>query len=213
MVLSMPSVTRQRRRSTEPTAAAKELPAALERLLRRGESFTELSVRQIIEEAGVSRATFYAHFKDKAQLIIQLADDVRARSLELAQEWDPGAGEDGAERYAQFFLTVMRLHRENFAVLSAVRELAGYDPAVRDFYTADLDGFDDAVRQTLVDQQAVDATPSSLKATPASRVIVWGGAAAIARHIEVDDGSGDEDFARELGSIWWYGAYRRPTPQ
>jgi AcrR family transcriptional regulator len=206
----MPSVTRQRR-GNEPTAAALELPAALERLLRRGESFTELSVRQIIEEAGVSRATFYAHFKDKAQLIINLADKVRERSLELAQEWDPGAGEDGAERYAQFFMTVIRLHRENFAVLSAVRELAGYDPAVRDFYTADLEGFDDAVRRTLIDQQAAGATPPGLDATAASRVIVWGGGAAIARHIEVDDGSGDEIFARELGSIWWYGAYRRPA--
>jgi AcrR family transcriptional regulator len=204
----MPSVTRQRR-STEPTAAAAELPAALERLLRRGESFTELSVRQIIEEAGVSRATFYAHFQDKGQLIIQLADKVRAQSLVLARQWDPGAGEDGAERYARFFVEVIKLHRANFPVLSAVRELAGYDPAVRDFYTADLEGFDDAVRRTLVDQQAAGATPDGLDATAASRVIVWGGGAAIARHIEVDDGSGDEVFARELGSIWWYGAYRR----
>ena len=39
---------------------------------------------------------------------------------------------------------------------------------------------------------------------------MWGGAQAIARHIEVDDGSGDAAFARELGWIWWHGAYRRP---
>ncbi|MEV6285022.1 TetR/AcrR family transcriptional regulator [Kribbella sp. NPDC051770] len=204
----MPSVTRQRRGGNAP--AVVELPAALERLLRRGESFTELSVRQIIEEAGVSRATFYAHFKDKGQLIIQLADAVRESSLRLAREWDPGAGEDGAARYAAFFAEVIRLHRANFAVLSAVRELAGYDPAVRDFYTADLEGFDDVVRRTLLDEQAAGTTPAALDATAASRVIVWGGGAAIARHIEVDDGSGDEVFARELGSIWWYGAYRRP---
>ena len=122
MVLFMRSMTRHRRTAgVEPGGAAGQLLSALERMLRRGESFTELSVRQLIEEAGVSRATFYAHFQDKAQLIIQLADSVRAQSLALAQEWDPSAAEDGAERYARFFVEVITLHRANFPILTAVR--------------------------------------------------------------------------------------------
>ncbi|MEU4538772.1 TetR/AcrR family transcriptional regulator [Streptosporangium sp. NPDC023825] len=207
----MTSVTRKRKDGAErPAPAEAQLLAAVERLLKRGEVFTEISVRQIIEEAGLSRATFYAHFKDKSQLLIRLSDTLRSGLVGMAQKWDPSAGEDGAARYAEFFAEVIAIHRDNFAILSALRELASYDPTVRDFYTADLEEFDEAVHKTLVDEQASGSTPADLDAVAASRVIVWGGAQAIARHISVDDGSGDAAFARELGKIWWHGAYRRP---
>ncbi|WP_440101625.1 TetR/AcrR family transcriptional regulator [Streptosporangium sp. H16] len=210
----MTSVTRRRKDGAErPAPAEAQLLAAVERLLKRGEVFTEISVRQIIEEAGLSRATFYAHFRDKSQLLIRLSDTLRGSLVELARKWDPSAGEDGAARYAKFFEEVIAIHRENFATLSALRELATYDPTVRDFYSADLEEFDEAVHKTLVDEQESGSTPADLDTVAASRVIVWGGAQAIARHISVDDGSGDVAFARELGKIWWHGAYRRPGEQ
>ena len=42
---------------------------ALERLLKDSE-LDEITVRQICEEAGVGRATFYAHFKDKYDVVL-----------------------------------------------------------------------------------------------------------------------------------------------
>lgn len=83
-------------------------------------------------------------------------------------------------------------------MLTTVREAAAYDSAVGDFYTADLEGFDEAVLQTLRSEQAAGSTAADVDVTAASRVIVWGGAQAIAHHIAVDDGSGDAVFAREL---------------
>ncbi|WP_327237188.1 TetR/AcrR family transcriptional regulator [Streptomyces sp. NBC_01317] len=209
----MTSVTRRQNHDHERRSAATEakLLSAVERLLDAGESFTDLSVQRIIGEAGVSRATFYAYFPGKPDILKRLAEKVRDASLALAQQWDPGAGEDGADRYTRFFEDVLALHRAHHPVLSAVREVATYDSAVRDFYTADLEGFDEAVLATLLQQQHVGATPADLDAVAASRVIVWGGAQAMARHISVDDGSGDAALARELGRIWWYGAYRRPA--
>lgn len=207
------SVTRRRTPDHQRRSAATEakLLSSVERLLDEGESFTDISVQRILDEAGVSRATFYAHFQGKPDLLQRLAERVRDSSLALARQWDPGAGEDGAERYARFFEDVLALHRAHHPVLSAVREVATYDAAVRDFYAADLEGFDEAVLATLLEQQRAGATAADLDAVTASRVIVWGGAQAIARHISVDDGSGDAALARELGSIWWYGAYRRPA--
>ncbi|WP_440069129.1 hypothetical protein [Streptosporangium sp. OZ121] len=55
-----------------------------------------------------------------------------------------------------------------------MRELATYDPTVRDFYSADLGEFDEAVHKTLVDEQESGSTPADLDAVAASRVIVWG---------------------------------------
>ncbi|TQL97861.1 TetR family transcriptional regulator [Actinoallomurus bryophytorum] len=206
----MTSVTRYRNREGKrPTDL--RLLTALEQLLKSGENFTEISVQRIIEEAGVSRATFYFHFRDKSDLLTRLAGNLRNTLLGLAIKWDPADGEDGAARFADFFAEVISIHRENFPVLSAIRELAAYDPNVNDFYTADLEEFDNAVHKTLVDEQRSGSTSADLDAVAASRVIVWGGAQAIARHIAVDDGSGDAALAHELGKIWWYGAYRRPA--
>lgn len=117
----------------------------------------------------------------------------------------------GPEKLAQFFEEVITIHRAHQSVITAVREAAAYDPTIDDFYTADLEGFDATALQSLLADQAAGLTPDDLDAVCASRIIVWGGAQAIAHHIRVDNGSGDTAFARELAQIWWHGAYRRPT--
>ncbi|MFD9741741.1 TetR/AcrR family transcriptional regulator [Umezawaea sp. NPDC059074] len=207
----MASITRGSRSPAGPSASEVHILEATRRLLDQGERFTELSVQRIIAEAGVARATFYSHFRDKTELITRLTGDLREQLLRMARSWDPGAGEDGADRYARFFVEMIAAHRANGPLLAALREVSSYDTAVRDFYAADLEGFDEAVLRTLVEQQRGGDTPADVDVVAASRVIVWGGAQAIARHIEVDDGGGDAAFARELGWIWWYGAYRRPA--
>lgn len=192
-------------------ATRAQVISALERLIDSGEAYSEISVQRILEEAGVSRATFYAHFPGKADVLVSLTDDLRESLLALAQLWEPAGEEDGAERFAGFFEEVLKIHRGHQKVLTAVREAAAYESAVGDFYTADLEGFDEAVLRTLLSEQAAGSTTADLDAVAASRIIVWGGAQAIAHHIRVDDGSGDTVFARELARIWWYGAYRRPA--
>ncbi|MEV5177038.1 TetR/AcrR family transcriptional regulator [Streptomyces flaveolus] len=192
-------------------ATRAQVMSTLERLLDSGEAFSEISVQRILDEAGVSRATFYAHFHSKSDVLVRLTDELRESLLTLARQWEPGVGEDGADRFARFFEDVLTIHRAHQGVLTAVREAASYDSAVGDFYTADLEGFDEAVLRTLLSEQAAGSTPADLDAVAASRIIVWGGAQAIAHHIRVDDGTGDAVFARELARIWWHGAYRRPA--
>ncbi|MFF4903206.1 TetR/AcrR family transcriptional regulator [Streptomyces sp. NPDC001068] len=192
-------------------ATRTQLMDTLRRLLDSGEPFSEISVQRIIEEAGVSRATFYAHFHGKSDILVRLTDELRVALLELARQWDPSAEGSGADRFAQFFAEVITVHRAHQGVITAVREAASYDPDVSDFYTADLEGFDEAVLRTLLSEQSAGTTSADLDAAAASRIIVWGGAQAIAHHIGVDGGDGDAVFARELGHIWWYGAYRRPA--
>jgi AcrR family transcriptional regulator len=189
-------------------ATQAQVMSALERLLDAGEPYSEISVQRILEEAKVSRATFYAHFPRKSDVLVRLSDDLRESVLALAREWDPAGEGAGADR---FFEDVIKIHRAHQGVLTAVREAAAYDTAVSDFYTADLEGFDETVLRTLLSEQAAGSAPADLDAVAASRIIVWGGAQAIAHHIRVDDGRGDPAFARELARIWWYGAYRRPA--
>ncbi len=209
----MRPVTRRQaqRHAARSSATRTRVVSALQRLLDSGESFSEISIQRILEEAGVSRATFYAHFTGKSDVLVRLTDALRESLLTLARQWEPGAGEAGAERFARFFEEVIAIHRAHRTVLTAVREAASYDPAVSDFYTADLDGFDEAVRRTLSAERAAGRTAADLDTVAASRIIVWGGSQAITQHIQVDDGSGDAALARELARIWWHGAYRRPA--
>ncbi|WP_206306190.1 TetR/AcrR family transcriptional regulator [Streptomyces humi] len=206
-----PVTRRQSDHHAARSAATRALvTSALKRLLDSGAVFSEITVQRLLEEAGVSRATFYAHFRSKSDVLVRLTDDLRDSLLELARHWDP-AGDDGADRLARFFAQVIIIHRAHQYLLTAVREAASYDTSMNDFYTADLEGFDEHVLRTLHAQQADGSTPAAVDATVASRVIVWGGSQAIARHIAVDDGGGDEVFAHELAQIWWHGAYRRPV--
>lgn len=197
--------------ATRSAATRAQVMSTLERLLNSGEAFSDISIQRLLEESGVSRAAFYAHFQGKSDVLVRLTDGLRESLLTLARQWDPAAGEDGSVRLAAFFEEVIRIHRARQGVITAVGEAASYDSAVSDFYTANLESFEEAALRTVLSEQAVGSTTADLDAVSVSRIIVWGGAQAIAHHIRVDNGSGDAIFARELARIWWYGAYRRPS--
>jgi AcrR family transcriptional regulator len=183
--------------------------AAVERLLNEGMKYTEISVQRIITEAEIARSTFYAHFRDKSDLLSRLAEGTRENFFDAASAWEAMGAAAGVSSLTQIFEELIARHREHSAVLLAITEIAAYDPVVRDFYTSDLDAFEARVVSDLKERQQAGLTAPDLDPAAASRIIVWGGEQAIAHHISTDDGSGDATFARELATIWWYGAYCR----
>jgi AcrR family transcriptional regulator len=204
---------RQARYHAARSAATQaKLLSTMEELLESGESFTDITVQRIIEEAGVSRATFYAHFRTKSDVLVCLADRLREQQLARARSWDPTLGdEDGAERYTRYWLEILAAQRASHSIMAAVRLAASYDPNVGDFYSDDLETFDELIRSLLLSEQAVGSAPADLDAANASKIIIWGVGGVMARHLGTDDGSGDAAFARELGRIFWHGVYRRPA--
>lgn len=205
----MPSVTRNFNAPDRRAALDGRVLAAVERLLAEGMRYSEISVARILEEAGIARSTFYAHFRDKTELLARLAGSLRQELLEIIGRWKP---DSGAEGLAAVFAQSIAYHRAHSAVLLAIKEAAAYDSGINDFYSADLDAFEAFAKEAILAEQAAGRTGGGVSADAASRVIVWGGEYAIARHIQVDDGSGDLEFARELAALWWYGAFRRPMP-
>ena len=63
------------------------LLAALERLLQDDANITAVPVERLAREAGISRATFYLHFRDKSDLIERLI--YRVEQDVIAQRSDP----------------------------------------------------------------------------------------------------------------------------
>lgn len=208
----MPSITRRPSHGPEHRAAAEaQVFAAVERLLDEGTNYTEISVQRIISEAKIARSTFYAHFRDKSDLLSRLAEATRENFFNAASAWEAMGAAAGVPSLAQIFGELIAKHREHSALLLAISEIAAYDPVVRDFYTSDLDAFEARVVMDLKERQRARLTAPDLDPVAASRIIVWGGEQAIAHHISTDDGSGDAAFAVELATIWWYGAYCRPS--
>ncbi|MET8965635.1 helix-turn-helix domain-containing protein [Streptomyces sp. NPDC004074] len=54
-----------------------QMMSACERMPDSGDAFSESSVQRILEQAGVSRAMFYAYFQSKSDILVRLTDDLR----------------------------------------------------------------------------------------------------------------------------------------
>ncbi|MEA2172138.1 MAG: hypothetical protein QOF76_5438 [Solirubrobacteraceae bacterium] len=116
------------KRRTAPATKA-DLLDATKRLLTSGSTVAALSVERIVREAGMSRATFYLHFKDKTELVAALAEDQVAWRDRIGAEHLADPDLDRATLDAMISEIVQRWI-DNRAVLSAIIEVAEYDPAM-----------------------------------------------------------------------------------
>ncbi|MFF7681033.1 TetR/AcrR family transcriptional regulator [Actinacidiphila glaucinigra] len=190
-----------------PTSAEADVLASTQRLPAGGATFTELGVQQICTEAGVARSTFYSHFRERTDLLLRLANQLMASSFDVTSAWQPAAGADGLE---EAFLHVIQVYRRHAAVRRALAEVATYDSAVRDYFTAELNQFTDWTVKILRAEQEAGRTPAGLDPVSATRIIVTGGERALTDQVTSADAASDPAFARELAHTWWHGVYRRP---
>jgi AcrR family transcriptional regulator len=110
------------RRRTSPATRADLLGAAT-RLLAAGASVSSLSVDRIVEEAGMSRATFYLHFRDKTELAAALAEDQVAWRDTIGAEVlsDPRLTREAVHA---MLTEIVARWVDNRAVLAAIIEVA-----------------------------------------------------------------------------------------
>jgi AcrR family transcriptional regulator len=122
-----------RRRTRELTKA--DLIAATKRLLRQGTSVANLSVDRIVAEAGMARATYYLHFRDKFELVAGLMDDVIAWRGQIGAEVleDPGMTRESLDA---ILATIVGQWADEHAVLSAIIELSEYDARMAELWRA-----------------------------------------------------------------------------
>lgn len=125
----MPSVTRRRTDAARRASAPARLIEATERLLAAGTPYIGLSVEQLCSEAGVARSTFYAHFRDKGELVTRVAERMLGQLTAAAEAWwVPGSDRDELLAATRRLVEVYATHR---AVLVALSETAVYDPELR----------------------------------------------------------------------------------
>ena len=132
MLLAMGSVTRKSRAVAtavrRPAIEAKLLDAT-KALLADGTSYTELSIQQLCSQAGIARSTFYVYFRDKADLVGRLAEEVVGQLAAAASAWwQPQASR--AELLAAT-RRVIEVYTGHAALFAALTETAAYDAEMR----------------------------------------------------------------------------------
>ncbi len=148
----MASVTRRARSGNDTDIALgmeDRLQLALERLLERGFTITALSVDALAREAGIARATFYLHFRDKGELVARLISRVEDEVVGAGGLWfvhaEDARYEDLRAAMARFFEAYLKHH----AILSAAAETAPYDAQVATLHTRMLERFVGESRQAI----------------------------------------------------------------
>jgi TetR/AcrR family transcriptional regulator, ethionamide resistance regulator len=180
---------------------------ALKRLLVR-ESLRDISVSQIITEAGISRATFYFYFSSKfavaTRLIAVVMDELAA---ELAPALRPAnAPEDMLRKRLEAMASVWSRHRP---ILRAVSENWHAAPELRAIWLQMIESSTDALAREIVRQRAVRGAPLGPEPRRIAAAVIW----ATERTLYIagpdidDDLPGEREVVDLLAPLWAAAVY------
>ena len=166
------SVTVTAQRDAERRAQTRQqLLAATRELLAGGEALAKLSIQRIVTEVGISRATFYLHFRSKKELMAALAASETAEWAEIAGPvlLDTSAGK---EQVAQAVTGILALWRKHRGVLAGIIEMAEYDEEARQAWRETIWGIARVIGEAL---RARRPTLSAAEAEQLGRLLAWAG--------------------------------------
>jgi AcrR family transcriptional regulator len=101
-------------------------------LLAHGGSFSDLSVSRLATKAGISRATFYIYFEDKAELVRAWFDRIDEEAHAATAAWWTLEGEVTRDDIHRVLTRIIDVYRQHGPLLAAVQDMAAYDPLLRD---------------------------------------------------------------------------------
>jgi AcrR family transcriptional regulator len=224
MAKSSPRVaSRPRRAAPRPQNLRREdsrdlrdaILVATERLLA-DRPLDEITVADVVDGAGVSRATFYIYFESKNAAVAALAEDVTGKIYQ--DLWEPflsGAEQPSESLLTAHFLDSLALWREHRDVLAAAAGAWRADPnafyqwgALWSRYAADLRSF-------IERECAAGEAPGDLDAGTLAATLVWFDETAF--YLAVTDGApelaDDDRLARTIAGVWMRAIYGPAPPE
>lgn len=118
------------RRFKERVSIDIKLLRAMEQLLANGESFSTVSIDRLSELAGIARATFYLHFRDKAELVAHLVEQVQREIVASAGRWFEDASTTTKDDMARTLRGIIGTYREHHVILAAMAQTAATNDEV-----------------------------------------------------------------------------------
>lgn len=121
-------------RSSKDTKKRVAILQGVRTLVESGKRFTDISVSDIVQAAGVSRSTFYLHFSDKRALIELLIDKLEVDLMTAAGLVEGVFTNRTEDELRQSLVDLAQYVRSNLAVFAAVNEMAATDPDIHARY-------------------------------------------------------------------------------
>jgi TetR/AcrR family transcriptional regulator, ethionamide resistance regulator len=146
---------------------------ATERLLQT-KSLHEISVAQILCEAGVSRAAFYYYFASKHDVVASLLAEVFDEIFASIEPWTGGFEHSSPEVLRRSLLTGVDLWTQQGHILAAAIENMHTAPQLRTLWVAFLDRFTQAVAHEIERERADGTAPPGPPAQAIAGALVWG---------------------------------------
>lgn len=172
---------------------------ATRRLLALGEAFARLSIHRIVNEAGISRATFYLHFRSKRDLIAALGRTETGEWVMIAAPFlsNPKANRKVLKHAIEQLIATWRLHS---AVLTGIIEHAEYDEETRFGWRDTIHEIARAVGESIRQRRP---RLSAEQAEQRGRLLVWAGERYL--HQQTRELSSDSDhlLVESLTDMIW----------
>jgi len=128
-----------RRSPAERPKIEDRLLLAMEQLLEQGHRFSAVSIEQLTGAAGLARATFYLHFRDKGELVTRLMQRVRDEIVASAGLWFEQAELARREDMRRALRGILGVYQKHHVIIDAVVETARSDAQVAQLWREVLD--------------------------------------------------------------------------
>jgi AcrR family transcriptional regulator len=176
---------------------------AVESLLAEGQSYTDVSVEDMLERAAVPRSTFYYHFRDKGELLIAISADAVEEIVGISD----GLYAEGLHRSRKRFEAAVRRTvqswRAHVPLMNALAEMAAYNPAVKEQFLAGWRQAQQRVAEHIREGQAAGFVRADLHPEYVAGWLTWMAERGIALLVwPAPEGQLDEISSALAATVW-----------
>jgi AcrR family transcriptional regulator len=148
---------RVRARETRRRSRERIVSAATE--LVRTRAYSELSVDEVMREAGLGRTIFYRHFDDLADLILRASREAIEELYEVQQGLGQARPDEEPDSVRRALRAAVDVYQRHGPLLRAVAEAAAGDEQIRRDYETMRRRFDEFAEQSLRGVADLGRTP------------------------------------------------------
>jgi AcrR family transcriptional regulator len=175
----------------------------VERQLRDGQTFADISVGTLAAAAGISRTTFYVYFEDKTDLLRTWFAEITGQILAAAQAWWT-LDESATRRDVRAALgTIVAAYRPHPELMAATHEAVGYDHGVREAVEESMRQYVDGLRAHIEAGQRAGFIDPSLPAAETAYWLQWMSERGLHRMVRtVPEGRSEPLIDAYAGIVW-----------
>jgi AcrR family transcriptional regulator len=179
----------------------------VEELLEAAGGYVHLKVEEILQNAGLSRSTFYRYFKDKNELLLALSEpalrEIRSAAL---RTWELGPDVTFAQFETELYRT-MEAYRPHVALMNALVEVSTYDARVKELFGQFFAELRAAIAQHIRQEQKRGLVRPKIDPDAAAGWITWMAERGMNQLVPSADAATRRKLATSMATIVWYGVY------